>query len=213
MNTKVLVVFLFLVTAFCQPAAAAVYGPGYPGNYAPPVSPDKAVSMHPGAIVRDGIEKLQRFIKSGRAQNRDQALGFMKAEIEPYFDFEYMTRWAAGSDWRRMSPQQRAVAREKLQSAFMNTLAGKLVTYTNQPIRYFTPRGSSRDDVRVRVWIMQPSNIPTRLEFRFYRRNGDWKIFDVKAEGNSAVVYYRRHFRELFQPRQRPRYPAAYGGR
>jgi len=206
MSTKVLAVVLFLVASFFQPAAAAVYGTGYPGNYAAPVNPDKAVSMHPGAIVRDGIEKLQRFIKSGHARNRDQALGFMKAEIEPYFDFEYMTQWAAGSAWRRMSPQQRAAARDKLQNAFMNTLASKLVTYTNQPIRYFTPRGSTRNDVRVRVWIMQPSNIPTRLEFRFYRRGGDWKIFDVKAEGNSAVVYYRKHFRELFRSQPRARY-------
>lgn len=211
MNTKALAVSLFLVASFFQPVTAAAYGPGYHGNHAAPLNPDKAVSMHPGAIVRDGIEKLQRFIKSGRAQNRDQALGFMKAEIEPYFDFDYMTQWAAGSAWRRMSPQQRAMAKDKLQNAFMNTLAGKLVTYTNQPIRYFTPRGSADNDVRVRVWIMQANNMPTRLEFRFYRRDGDWKIFDVKAEGNSAVLYYRKHFRELFRSTQRPHYQAGPG--
>lgn len=200
MTSRILSVLLFLATSIAYPLAANAYGPGHAGQYYGP-SADKAVSMHPGAIVRDGIGKLQRFVKSGRAQSREQALAFMKAEIEPYFDFQYMTRMAAGPAWRRLSPQQRAVARERLQNMFMNTLAARLVTYTDQPIRYFSPRGQGSNDVRVNVWIMQPGGIPTRLEFRFYRNQGDWKIFDVKAEGNSAVLYYRKHFRELFRAR------------
>ena len=40
----------------------------------------------------------------------------MTTEIEPYFDFEYMTRWAAGPAWRRMSPQQRAGVQKKLKA-------------------------------------------------------------------------------------------------
>ena len=202
MKAKTLAVFLLLVTTLSQPVNAAPYGPGY---YRGPSS-DKAVSTHPGAIVKDGIGKLQRFIESGRAQNREQAMAFMTTEIEPYFDFEYMTRWAAGPAWRRMSPQQRAAVQKKLKQAFMSTLADKLVTYTNQEIRYFTPRGQGSNDVRVNAWIMQSNGIPTRLEFRFYRHGGDWKIFDVKAGGNSAVVHYRNRFREMFYPDRRTRY-------
>jgi phospholipid transport system substrate-binding protein len=60
--------------------------------------------------------------------------------------------------------------------------------------------------MRVSAWIMQPSGIPTRLEFRFYHRNGEWKVFDVKAEGNSAVMHYRRQFRNMFYTDRRPHY-------
>jgi phospholipid transport system substrate-binding protein len=206
MKAHILAVLFLLVTVFSQAATAAPYTQGYPGDYPRGVPSDKTVSNHPGAIVKAGISKLQRFIKSGRAQDRDQALAFMATEIEPYFDFAYMTRWAAGPAWRRMSPQQRAGVEEKLKSAFMNTLAQQLVTYTDQPIRYFTPRGQDTNDMRVSAWIMQPSGIPTRLEFRFYRRNGEWKVFDVKAEGSSAVVHYRRQFRNMFYPDRRPHY-------
>ena len=207
MKAKTLAVFFLLFTTLSLNIAAAPYGPAYPGSYYRGPVTDKAISIHPGAIVKDGIGKLQRFIKSGRAQNRQQALAFMTTEIEPYFDFEYMTRWAAGPAWRRMSPQQRATAEDKLKTAFMNTLAEKLVTYSNQQIRYFTPRGQGSNDVRVNDWIMQENGIPTRLEFRFYRTDdGNWKIFDVKAEGTSAVVYYRKQFRNMFYPERRARY-------
>jgi phospholipid transport system substrate-binding protein len=190
---------LLVLFSFSAISTASPFPPGYPGSFSRP-NTDKIDSTHPGAIVKAGVAKLTNFIKSGRAADRDQALAFMTTEIEPYFDFEYMTRWAAGPAWQRMSPQQRAFMQDQLKKSFMSTLASRLVTYTDQPIRYFTPRGQDGNDVRVSVWIMQPTGIPTKLEFRFYRKDDQWKIFDVKAEGNSAVVYYRNQFRHLMQP-------------
>lgn len=205
MNIHRIAVFVVAVFASIQTVTAAPYAPG---PYAPRSAPgaEKSDQNNPGAIVRAGVTKLTNFIKSGRAQDRNQALAFMATEIEPYFDFNYMTRWAAGPAWRRMSPQQRTDMEHQLKTAFMNTLAQKLVTYTNQQIRYFTPRGQDTNDVRVGVWIMQPDGIPTRLEFRFYRSDEGWKIFDVKAEGNSAVVHYRNQFRDLMRPERRTPY-------
>jgi phospholipid transport system substrate-binding protein len=207
MNITRLVIPALLFLATTQTTLAAPYPPGYTAPWRGIPNADKIDSASPAAIVRAGVTKLTDFIKSGGAEDRNEALAFMKTEIEPYFDFEYMTRWAAGSAWRHMSPQQRAIMQEQLKDSFMDTLAEKLVTYTNQPIRYITPRGQDSNDVRVNVWIMQPNGIPTRLEFRFYRTHGEWKIFDVKAEGNSAVVYYRKQFRHLmYQEARRPYY-------
>ena len=206
MKANILAVLLLLVSMFSQALAAAPYAAGYPGGQYRGPAIDRTVTIQPGTLVKDGIGKLQRFIKSGRAQNREQAMAFLAEEIESYFDFEYMTRWAAGPAWRNLNQPQRARITRQLKKAFLTTLAEKLVTYTDQPIRYFTPRGQDSNDVRVNVWIMQPNNIPTRLEFRFYRRGDEWKIFDVKAEGNSAVVYYRNQFKHLFYPERRTRY-------
>jgi phospholipid transport system substrate-binding protein len=203
--TRLVVPVLLLLAATQATLAAPYQPPGYPGAWRN-TNIDKVDSTSPAAIVRAGVTKLTRFIQSGQAQNREQALAFMKTEIEPYFDFEYMTRWAAGSAWQRMSPQQRATMQDQLKNSFMDTLARKLVTYSDQPIRYFTPRGQGSNDVRVNVWIMQPNGAPTRLEFRFYRTRDEWKIFDVKAEGNSAVVYYRKQFRHLMEPEARGPY-------
>jgi phospholipid transport system substrate-binding protein len=117
-----------------------------------------------------------------------------------------MARWAAGPAWRSMSPEQRQQLQERIKQSFMTTLAGKLSSYSNQSIRYFTPRGQGPDDVRVNAWIMQPNGIPTKLEFRFYKGDAGWKIFDVRAAGNSAVAYYRNQFRHLYRPSRTARY-------
>jgi phospholipid transport system substrate-binding protein len=175
-------------------------------NAAPYNNPARGADTPP-ALLKEGIGKLTAFINSGKAANQVQAMDYLRREITPYFDFAYMTRWAAGPAWRSMDTRQRAAMQSQLTQSFLTTLAQKLTTYDNQPIRYFTPRGRSGEEVTVSAWIMQPSGYPTKLDFRFYLSNSGWKIFDVKAGGNSAVVYYRNQFRDSLRY---PRYARSY---
>jgi phospholipid transport system substrate-binding protein len=170
--------------------------------------PPKAEAGMPAALLKEGVTKLTSFIRTGGGQDRAQAIAYLEKEIAPYFDFAYMTRWAAGPAWREMNPAQRAEMQQTLTSSFLTTLAQKLTTYTNQPIRYFTPRGHGKDEVTVSAWITQPAGYPTKLDFRFYKAKDGWKVFDVKADGNSAVVYYRDQFRNMYRysGSQPPRY-------
>jgi phospholipid transport system substrate-binding protein len=203
MKANLLAIFLIFITSASAAVAAAPFPSYYQGAQkgAAPAQPAAA----PAELLKEGINTLKAFIRSGGANDKARAAAFLSSEIAPYFDFAYMTRWAAGPAWRRMSPEQRANMRARLAESFMTTLAQQLTTYSNQPIRYFTPRGQSRDDVRVSAWIMQPNGYPTKLEFRFYQSKTGWKIFDVKAAGNSAVVYYRNHFRDMYTHSDQPR--------
>ena len=196
MKANLLAILAILVSTLAHTVNAAPYAPYHPPYYPTP----QAESPVPATIVKAGITKLTNFIRSGGAQNPAQAKTFLEAEVAPYFDFNYMARWAAGPAWRTMTAAQRSHLQKQITQAFMTTLVQKLTSYSNQPIRYFTPRGQGSDEVRVSAWIMQPSGIPTKLEFRFYKSKDGWKIFDVRAGGNSAVIHYRNQFRRLFRP-------------
>jgi len=186
-----LAVILILVSTFSH----VINATNYPAYYQAPITD----TLAPATIVRTGITKLTGFIRSGAAKNPIKAQTFLETEVAPYFDFNYMARWAAGPAWRSMSPAQRKQLQSRITESFMTTLSQKLGRYSNQQIRYFTPRGQGRNDVRVSAWIMQPNGIPTKLEFRFYKAEDGWKIFDVKAAGRSAVVYYRSQFNKLYR--------------
>lgn len=185
---------LMLVLAAIPLTATAAYGPYYPGvrEHAP------APAATPAVILKEGVNKLTAYIRSRGQQDREQALDYLEQNIAPYFDFAYMTRWAAGPQWRTMNPQQRARMQHDLTRSFLDILAQSLTSYSNQAIRYFTPRGQQRrGEVVVSAWVMQSDGPPTKLDFRFYKSQNGWKIFDVTAAGNSAVVYYRDYFKRL----------------
>jgi phospholipid transport system substrate-binding protein len=204
MKANLIAIFLILFTSASMTAAATPYKPYYPGAHYN--TQPQATAETPATILKAGITKLTAFIKSGKATNNAQAMHYLQTEIMPYFDFAYMTRWAAGPAWRHMETSQRTRMQTELTEAFLTTLAQKLTTYSNQQIRYFTPRGRSGDEVMVSAWIMQPNGPPTKLDFRFYKSKQGWKIFDVKAGGNSAVVYYRNQFKNLFRYPNQARY-------
>ena len=66
---------------------------------------------------------------------------------------------------------------------------------------------SAEENTFVNTTIYRPETLPVHLDFRMKRDGDNWRIIDVKANGSSAVLYYRRHFiAELraFQRQGRP---------
>lgn len=195
MKANICALLILLLTSASATVAATPYSP-YPGG-AQKTAPSQAQAGSPAAILEDGVKKLTTYIRSKNPQDRAMAIRYLKTEIAPYFDFAYMTQWAAGPAWRSMNASQRARMETELAKSFLTILATNLSSYNNQQIRFFTPRGQSRGERRVSAWIVEPEGRPTKLDFRFYRnKQGDWKIFDVKVAGNSAVSYYRNMFRQ-----------------
>ena len=199
MKDKAIALLLILLTSVSLSATASPYTPYMPHSGEYHGMPPQAETGTPAALLKEGVTKLTSFIRTGEAQNPAQAMAYLEKDIAPYFDFAYMTRWAAGPAWREMSSAQRAEMQQTITTSFLTTLAQKLTTYTNQPIRYFTPRGHGKDEMTVSAWITQPAGYPTKLDFRFYKAKDGWKVFDVKANGNSAVVYYRDQFRNMYR--------------
>jgi phospholipid transport system substrate-binding protein len=199
MKDKAIALLLILLTSVSLSATASPYTPYMPHSGEYRGMPPQAETGTPAALLKEGVTKLTSFIRTGEAQNPAQAMAYLEKDIAPYFDFAYMTRWAAGPAWREMSSAQRAEMQQTITTSFLTTLAQKLTTYTNQPIRYFTPRGHGKDEMTVSAWITQPAGYPTKLDFRFYKAKDGWKVFDVKANGNSAVVYYRDQFRNMYR--------------
>ena len=178
-------------------AHAAPYYPYAARHYARPSAP--STQPAPDQIVRQGIDRLKGFLSRGRA-SPVQIRAFLDEEISPYFDFDYMAKWAGGSVYREMNDQQRQMFAEKLKRMFFSALARNLGTYSNTEPRIDISRprprrGSNEVDVMARV--VPQGGYPTNLMFRFYRSRDGWRVFDVTANGTSAVAYYRKHFRQV----------------
>jgi len=47
--------------------------------------------------------------------------------------------------------------------------------------------------------VVSPNGMYSGLNFRFYWNEQGWRIFDVSANGASAVAYYRSYFGEMFR--------------
>ncbi len=166
--------------------------PGY--RYPYQSSPLQQQESGPGEVLHEGVGKLLKFMRQQGSSNPESMAAFLETEIAPYFDFAYMAKWTAGPTYRNMSEQQRSQLEQDIKSMLLASLSQRLGRYDNQDVRFFKPRRVAQNEVKVRVGILQAGGYPTKIDFRFYRSESGWKVFDVSANGASALSFYRQYF-------------------
>lgn len=201
-------IMLVALTFAALAVQAVPYGVG-PGHSAPaPGAAGRGVAADgPAAIAQSGLDRLMDYLQNGNGDLK-QLGAFLNAEVAPYFDFAYMAKSAAGNLYRYMSDEQRQQLADRIKRQFLATMVQRLGNYNKQQVKVVSERLSAdgRTGV-VSAAIRGPRGYPSRMDFRFYKSKNGWKVYDVMANGQSAVVHYRRQFRRSVYR------PAAQGGR
>lgn len=190
------------------PPAGAFGGP--PATQPGPIPGTQPAATDPRALMRErlanspmvqasntlkeGMEKLLEFMSQKEVPNKLQLAAFLDKEIAPYFDFHYMAKWVAGPAYARLSPERRKALASKLEADFLGGLSTQLASYKGQQVRILRPRMGPRGAVNVNVGILRPGSYPSKLQFRMYKAEGGWKVYDVVAAGRSVASYYRTQF-------------------
>lgn len=158
------------------------------------------VHARPGQLVRAAIHQLTEFLARANNPTPDQIRSFLDRAIAPYFDFDTMARWAAGPLYYRLTPPQQELLAARLRDLFLSALARNLGAYVRPLPRvqvYPTRTEPWARDATVRAVVIPANAYPIQLEFRFYDTPVGWKVFDVSANGVSALAYYRSYFTDL----------------
>jgi len=195
---KIRVLGLLLMLGLASPCAS--FALPYAGNYP---GPQSSQYQEPGSLLRDRLDKLIGFLGQGPVEGRDRQrmVAFVESEIAPYFDFNYMGRWVAGPRSRSMTPPQASALEKQLRSMFLQAMVKELSSYSHGRIQYLRPRGNpARGEMRLGIRAFPNQGYPTRLDFRVYRSEQGWKVFDVVADGQSVVGHYRSYFARKARP-------------
>jgi len=160
--------------------------------YSYPPAQDPSGLSEPATVLRRGIETLTGYLDDNHGVPPGQLRQFLESEIVPYFDFSHMSYWAAGPLNRYLDPQQRQQLTVMLKGRFLNAMAEQLANYHQSRLQYLPPRGNPMNgDVTLGVRVFGVGAYPVQLDFRLYRGERGWKVYDVMANGASAVAHYR----------------------
>ncbi|HEC26209.1 MAG TPA: ABC transporter substrate-binding protein [Gammaproteobacteria bacterium] len=166
------------------------------GSYASSSAGTSQLRPTPDAVLRNGINDLQTFLKSDQSDNQEALIGLIRARIAPQFDIYALARWSGGYWYGQMNPEQRKAFTIKLAKSFFSSLADIVGGYAgNMPeVRFMPPRRIDQNEVDVTARVFPANNYPIDVRFSFHRTPRGWLIFDVSTNGVSAVNYYRKMF-------------------
>lgn len=149
-------------------------------------------------VIDTSTKVLERLRKDrDRLQaNPDLIYPMVEDLVLPHFDFERMSIWVLGKNWRKADRQQQQRFTAEFRTLLVRTYAKALLEYTDQTINYL-PFHAEEDAnrVTVRTEIAQPGGVNIPLNYSmFLGTNGAWKVYDISVDGVSLVTNYRSSF-------------------
>lgn len=155
-----------------------------------------ANAMEPGELIRTTSEELLREFSANRATyeaDRNSLYEMVNKIAIPHFDFDRMTKIVLGRHYKNATPEQRETFSFEFKTLLVRTYSQALFQYSNEKIKYI-PAVPFRDDVMVREEIDVGAAVPVRLEYFLGKKDGDWKVFDVRIDGISLVTTFRKSY-------------------
>lgn len=150
-------------------------------------------------LVMDTSTKVLERLRQDREKlqaNPELIYPLVEDLVLPHFDFERMSIWVLGKNWRKADKQQQQQFTEQFRTLLVRTYAKALLEYTDQNINYL-PFHTEEDAKRVtvRTEVTQPGgvNIPINYSM-FLNQDGQWKVYDISVDGVSLVTNYRSSF-------------------
>ncbi|MEZ5542983.1 MAG: ABC transporter substrate-binding protein [Pseudomonadota bacterium] len=156
----------------------------------------------PQELVEDTSSRMLAALKSERptiSRDSGRLYDLVSTIVLPYFDFERMSQWVLGKNWRTATPDQRTRFVEQFRNLLVRTYGQALLDYADEKIVYLPFAGDvSAPTVTVRTEIEQAgSTIP--ISYSMYRSRDGWKVYDVAISGVSLVTNYRSSFGNIIR--------------
>lgn len=113
----------------------------------------------------------------------------------PRFDFEAISQWVLGRNWRAASPEQRQRFTAEFQNLLVRIYSNALLEYSNETVR-FQPGATPNADgeALVRSDFVRRAGPPVPINYSVHQKNGEWLVYDVTVDGISLVANYRTTF-------------------
>ena len=155
------------------------------------------------ALVRNTtteILALLRETQGSGSENQARVNELVAEKVLPHFDFERMTRLAAGRNWRNLSDTQRELLVTEFRSLLIRTYSTALTGYQDRSIDY--PASAPQSDATktvVKTRIRQEGATAISIDYRMSLQESGWKVYDISVDGISLVVNYRSMFNSTIE--------------
>ncbi|MCA1790367.1 MAG: ABC transporter substrate-binding protein [Thioalkalivibrio sp.] len=156
-------------------------------------------AAEPVELVEGAINRVMETLRADEARAAGEpefVLEVIENEIMPLVDFDGMARLILARHWRDASPAQRERFTEAFRDTLLQSYGVRLADYLDRRV-LVVPRRSRQDgrmavvSTEIEVGRGQPNIV---VNYRLRPVDGDWRVFDVEAEGLSFVGNFRTSF-------------------
>jgi phospholipid transport system substrate-binding protein len=116
-------------------------------------------------------------------------------KVLPHLDFKRMTASAVGRNWRTATPEQQTKLQQEFKVLLVRTYAGALTEVKDTTVVNMKPMRAAAEDTEVVVRTeVKGKGDPIQLDYRLYKDDSAWKVYDINVLGVWLVEQYKSSF-------------------
>lgn len=151
----------------------------------------------PTEVVKKTVDEVVHIVADKEMKKnevkRRQAL---KKAISVIFDYTEMAKRSLGKHWNVRTAAEKKHFAELFATLLENSYAGKIESYNNERIVYI--KDIVEDEyAEVKSKVVTAARDEFTLDYRLFKQNGKWMVYDVIIEGVSLVSNYRSQFNKI----------------
>jgi phospholipid transport system substrate-binding protein len=148
--------------------------------------------------VKKAVDEVVRIVADKDMKKNDtkrrQAL---KKIIGNIFDYSEMAKRSLGKHWKDRSAPEKKQFAELFATLLENSYAGKIESYNNEKIIYIKEVAVDDEHVEVKSKVVTAARDEFTLDYRLFKQNGKWMVYDVVIEGVSLINNYYSQFNKI----------------
>ncbi len=152
---------------------------------------------NPTEDVKKTVDEVVRIVADKEMKKNDvkrrQAL---KKTISIIFDYSEMAKRSLGKHWNTRSAAEKKQFAELFATLLENSYAGKIESYNNEKIVYIKEI-LEEDHAEIKSKVITAARDEFTLDYRMFKHDGKWMVYDVVIEGVSLISNYRSQFNKI----------------
>ena len=114
----------------------------------------------------------------------------VREELMPYVNYQYAAYKVIGSNFKKTIKADRAKFVPAFRDYLITSYAQVFTLYNNQKVEFAPAKNFSKERVvSVDTSVIEPGRAPINISFRVrkHKKTGEWKAYDMVAEGISLL--------------------------
>jgi len=151
-------------------------------------------------LVKDTTNLIRKKVKEDDSiikENPEHLYDLVNEIVLPHFDFQKMSSWVLGKNWRNASAEQKKKFTSQFSRLLVRTYSRAIYDNIDQKIIFLPIRGKpDADKVTIRTEVPQEAGFPIPIDYKMQKKNNEWKVYDVVIDAISLVANYRTTFNQ-----------------
>ena len=150
----------------------------------------------PADVIQEAVDLLSDGLdgrKEELAADKDELYSFIDGILLPRFDREFAAGSVLAKHWRTASEEQQIRFVDAFYITLLHRYADGILEFDTGRVEIMPYKGDAKKRttvVKTKVRLDDGSNIP--VNYVLVNRNDQWRMFDVRIEGVSYIINYRK---------------------